>query len=287
MKKFWSFILVAFGLGWLLQGVGMLLGGVWYTVSLSACMFAPLFGVLISHGGLKTSVSGVKWKLRLKGRLRWWFAALWGPAAVTVAGGALFFLVLPGRFDTSLSYLSSEASASGLNLAGISLSPWTIAAVELLEAVTVAPFLNMFFAVGEETGWRGYMTPFLCEKLGHRWGLVVSGAVWGAWHWPLICLAGYNFGTGYFGAPVTGAAMMCVACAALGILLAFVYDKTQSIWAPALCHGAVNAVAGLGNLFLAPSVTSYILGPFPFGLIGGIPLFALGAWALAGKRKAK
>ena len=81
--------------------------------------------------------------------------------------------------------------------------------------------------------------------------------------------------------------MMCLACAALGTLLAFFYDKTQSIWAPALCHGAVNAVAGLGNLFLPIGTTSYILGPFSFGLIGGIPLFALGAWALFGKRKAE
>ena len=285
MKKFWIFILVAFGLGWMLQGIGMLLGGIWFQVAVSACMFAPLCGVLIANGSLKTSRSGVKWKLHLKGRLRWWFAALWGPTVVTVAGAALFFLVLPGRFDTSLSSLRLAAATSGLNLAGLSLSPWMIAAVSLLEGVTFAPFLNMFFAVGEETGWRGFMTPFLCGKLGHKWGLVVSGAIWGAWHWPLICLAGYNFGIGYFGAPFTGALMMCLACAALGTLLAFVYDKTQSIWAPALCHGAVNAVAGLGNLFLPIGTTSYILGPFSFGLIGGIPLFALGAWALFGKRK--
>jgi len=212
-------------------------------------------------------------------------SALWGPAAVTVAGAALFFLVLPGRFDTSLSELNLMAATTGTKLLGLSVTPGLLAVVTLLQAVTWGPFFNTLFAVGEETGWRGYMTPFLCEKLGHKWGLVVSGAIWGAWHWPLICLTGYNFGTGYFGAPFTGALMMCVACAALGTLLAFFYDKTQSIWAPALCHGAVNAVGGLGILFLPLGTTSFILGPSPFGLLAGIPLFALAAWVLFGKKK--
>lgn len=275
MKKFWIYILIAFGLSWILQGLGIFFGGIWFTVFLSLAMLAPLLATLIANGGLKTEKSGVVWKLNIKSKkLGWWFAALWGPVVIAIVGAILFFLIFPGRFDATLSALEVYSSPA-----------WLIVLSNLIQAITWAPFFNMLFAMGEECGWRGYMTPFLCEKLGRKKGLVVSGVIWGAWHWPVICLVGYNFGTGYFGFPITGVLMMCFGCVALGTLLTFLYEKTQSIWAPALCHGAFNACAGLGTLFLAESTTSMILGPTPLGLVAGIPMFALAAWVLFRKQK--
>lgn len=284
MKKFWRYIAVTFGLGWLLQGIGTLLGGLWFTVLVALCMFAPMLGVLAAEGSLKTARSGVRWKPRFRGRWGWWLAALWGPAAIAVLGAAVYYLVFPGRFDGGMTALTAQLEAAGS--AG-TLSPWVMVLLTFLEAVTFAPLVNMLFAVGEETGWRGYMTPFLCGRLGRKKGLVLSGLIWGAWHWPIICLAGYNFGTGYFGWPVTGALMMCAACAALGILLSFLYDRTESVWVPALAHGAFNAAASIGTVFLTPGVTSYILGPTPLGLVAGLPMFALALCAFSAPRREK
>jgi membrane protease YdiL (CAAX protease family) len=127
------------------------------------------------------------------------------------------------------------------------------------------------------------MTPYLTERLGRTKGLILAGCLWAIWHWPLILCGGYEYGTGYWGAPFTGMLLMCAATTALGILLSFLYDKSGSIWAPALAHGAVNAAAGIGILFLRADVTSLFPGPTPFGLVAGIPLFALAAWALLRK----
>ena len=38
--------------------------------------------------------------------------------------------------------------------------------ISAAQAFTIAPFINMLFALGEEVGWRGGMTPYLKEKFG-------------------------------------------------------------------------------------------------------------------------
>lgn len=277
MKKFWIYILVTFGFGWLMQGLAVLslsygLNALVYTGLLAICMFAPLFGTLAANGGLGQKAN-ICWRPSLKRNLRWWLAAWFGPAVLALLGTVAFYALCPGRFDPNLTALTDQLLAQGY-----SINPWALAAVSLAQSVTYAPFLNMIFGVGEEAGWRGWMTPFLENRMGKGKALVLSGIIWGVWHWPIILLAGYNFGTGYWGAPLTGALMMCVSCVALGILLSWVYEKTQSIWAPALAHGAFNAAAGMGTFCLAPGTTSMILGPTPLGLVAGIPLFALAAW---------
>lgn len=282
-KRFWIYILVVFGFGWLMQAAGMMLGGLWFTVCLSVCMFAPLLGVLISHGSLKTARTGIGWKAPLRGKVRWYLAAWFGPAALSILGAAVFFLLLPSRFDGRMSLLASQLEAVEAAGQSVPFTPALLAVITLLQSISYAPLFNMLFAVGEETGWRGYMTPYLTERFGRTKGLLLSGAIWGAWHWPVIALVGYNFGTGYPAYPLPGLLAMCLGCAALGILLSLLYDKTGSIWAPALAHGAVNAAAGIGALFLVPGNSSRLLGPTLFGLVAGIPLFALAAWVLLRK----
>ena len=280
-KRFLIYILVAFGGGWMLMALGMLLGGMWYQIVIAAAMFTPLLGVLLAHGGLSEEKTGVRWKPVVVGHGRWYLLAWFAPAAVSIVCAALYFLLFPSRFDGSMPVLQAQLDAAA-EAAGqeVPLAAPVLAVIQLLQAVSYAPFLNAVLAVGEETGWRGYMTPYLARRFGRRTGLVLAGCLWAVWHWPLILCAGYEYGTGYPGAPFTGMLLMCVATTALGILLSFLYEKAGSIWAPALAHGAINAAAGVGALFLRADTTSLFLGPTPFGLVAGIPLFALAAWVL-------
>ena len=285
MKKFWIYILITFGLGWLCQGLAMLSmsfdpTGLVYTGLLALCMFAPMVGAWVAGKGLKRERSGIRWKPVIKGRVRWWLAAWFGPVVLAILGSAVFYLLFPARFDGSMPLFSQAIEAQGLPI-----PPILLLAVSLVQILTYAPFINMFFALGEEAGWRGWMTPFLTERMSRNKALILSGVIWGAWHWPIIMLAGYNFGTGYWGAPFTGALMMCASCVALGILLSLLYEKTDSVWAPALCHGAFNTSASIGTFFLVPGTTSMILGPTPLGLIAGIPLFLLATLVLFKHKK--
>jgi len=53
-----------------------------------------------------------------------------------------------------------------------------------LFAITLAPPINMLFAVGEEAGWRGYMMPQLKERFG-----LLNGRLLGRRHLGRVALA--------------------------------------------------------------------------------------------------
>jgi len=284
-KRFWTYILIAFGGGWLLMALGILMAEkgspAVYQGLAALAMFAPMLGVLMAHGGLKKAKTGISWRPEIPGRGKYYILAWFAPAAITILGAALYFLLLPERFDRSMGFMAAQIPAG----TELPFPMPVLAVIQMFEAVTYAPFINMLLAVGEEAGWRGYLTPYLTKRLGRTRGLVLSGVIWAVWHWPLILCAGYEYGTGYPGAPYTGMALMCVLTTAMGILFSWLYDRADSIWAPALAHGAVNAAAGVGILFMSTEYTSLILGPTPAGLIAGIPLFALAVWALVRRQR--
>ena len=148
-----------------------------------------------------------------------------------------------------------------------------------LFAITLAPPINMLFAVGEEAGWRGYMMPQLKERFGLLNGRLLGGVIWGVWHWPIMLLTGYEYGTNYLGAPALGLVVWCVVCFALNTLLDWLYEKTGCIWVSAIAHGAFNAVAALFTVLTYPADAYYnVLGPTPIGLIGMLPMLAAAVW---------
>ena len=41
------------------------------------------------------------------------------------------------------------------------------------------------------------MMPHLKAQLGLLNGRLLGGVIWGVWHWPLMLLVGYEYGTNY------------------------------------------------------------------------------------------
>ncbi len=135
--------------------------------------------------------------------------------------------------------------------------------------MVVAPWINAAVAAGEEFGWRGYLLPKLVDLTGLRPALVISGIIWGCWHWPLILL-GYEYGFGYWSAPWSGLLLFCVFTTAVGTCLAWLTLREGSIWPAALGHGALNSVAGLPLLFVA-GTPNLLIGPATMGALALLP----------------
>ena len=274
MKKLSKYLLWAFGVAWVFQIIAGILyrkgNSMSYSVLLAVSMFAPLFAAVLSGAEIRS----IGWKPHIKGNIRWILVAWFAPVALGAAGAALYFLLVPNALDTTFAYIRTSLgveSLSQLESAGFSVQLY--ACIGAVSAMTYAPFVNMLFAVGEEAGWRGTMYPILKEHFGIVKGRLIGGAVWGVWHWPIMLLAGYEYGTTYWGAPVTGPLLFCVITIAMGILFDFLYEKTNCIWVPALCHGAINAFAGVPTLFLNPAYADkLLLGPLMIGVISGLPL---------------
>ncbi|MDE5768837.1 MAG: CPBP family intramembrane metalloprotease [Oscillospiraceae bacterium] len=273
-KQFKIYLAFAFGLAWILQIVGSMFANngnqSTFSVILMICMYMPFLGAVIA----RVPFRGMGWKPHLKGKIRYLFFALWMPALLSILGGGLFFAVFPDAFDsdfqTACSILEEQGALEQLEAQGITI-PMYLAVTAIL-AVTVAPFFNMFAALGEEVGWRGVLYPYLKERLGVNRGRIVGGAVWGAWHWPAMLLAGYEYGKEYIGAPVLGLLVFCVFGSVMGILVDYVYEKTQTIWAPSLLHGAINAFTIFGYLTKPEYTDKAILGPMYIGVISMMPL---------------
>ena len=283
-QGFGLYFLFAFGLAWLLQVYASLLlirdgNATAYQALLAVSMFCPLVSVLLVQKFWLHQPTGISWRPRLKGNGRYLLAAWFGPAMLTLLGAVLYFAVFPSRLDFSGSWLvaayGGEMDAQTLrNELGVSTLSYLLQ--NGLFAVILAPAINMFPALGEEVGWRGYMMPRLKERFGLLNGRLLGGVVWGVWHWPLMLLVGYEYGTNYLGAPVLGLVVWCVVCFALNTLLDLLYEKTGCIWVPAIAHGAFNAIAALPQVLITPADAYYnVLGPMPIGLISVLPMLAV------------
>lgn len=277
-KQLFVFLAVCFGAAWGMQALAAAAYGkgslAVYQLVVMLMMYVPFLAVLLSGGRLK----GMGWKPRLRGRLRFLAGAWLLPAVFAIIGAALYFALFPQTFDRTGAYLAAmagENAVASLEAQGLTLLTYQI--VTVIGAVTYAPVLNMFLALGEETGWRGYLYPWLKTRFGKTGGRLLGGVIWGIWHWPLMLLTGYEYGVEYPGWPVLGPLCFCVFTVSAGIFLDVLYEKTECIWIPSLAHGAINA-ATFALLFFNPAYGEYMLfGPVPNGLVSGLPLLLTAA----------
>lgn len=95
---------------------------------------------------------------------------------------------------------------------------------------------SMASALGEEIGWRGFLVPELYKNLGFTKTSLISGAIWGLWHIPILLFADYNSGT------PSWYALSCFIV--LVVSMSFIYTwfrmKSGSLWTAVILHGSHN-----------------------------------------------
>lgn len=272
-----KYLVWTFALAYIMQaGVGLLYkNGHTVTVQMvmAGMMFAPTLGVLLSGSKL----TGIGWKPQIRKNIKTILIAWFAPTILTSVGAALYFLIFPSHFDLSGSSLAASAGKEALEqleAQGISYSMYVLICV--ISCLTYAPLINAFVSLGEEIGWRGFLYPQLKARFGRKKGCLLGGVIWGAWHWPVIWLIGYEYGTEYMGFPVVGMLIFCIVAVSMGILCDWLYERSGSIWLPSICHGAINAAATVPLAVCIPGTGSArLLGPSPNGTIAVLPFLAV------------
>ncbi|GAB4497535.1 MAG: CPBP family intramembrane metalloprotease [Anaerolineales bacterium] len=239
----------------------------------AAAMWAPGIAAIITTLFIaKQPFSSLR--LNTLGPKRFYLWAWFLPIALIVLGGLFTLLFGIAKLDLNFTMMrTAMKSAAG----GGEVPVGMVILLQALLAVTLAPFFNILFTMGEELGWRGYLLPQLLP-LGQWKAVLVSGVIWGVWHAPVI-VQGHN----YPGYPVLGVFMMIIFCVLLGIIISWMYLNTKSPWVAALAHGSVNAIAGLPILFFEPGFNMAMGGTLaaPTAWIG-MALFI--AWLVWSKR---
>ena len=243
---------------------------------IGSMMFVPAIGVLITRLVTKEGFKNAMIKpVDFRHTFKYYLIAWFGPAALTIAGAAIYFLIFPSDFDPTMSAAmallqSSTASQGGAELPAdvMQLILW----VQIGVGIVLSPVLNCLTCFGEEWGWRGYLVPKVNERLSFVPTVLVTGVIWGLWHAPLTVI-GHNYGVGYPGWPFLGIFAMCIFCIAIGTLFSYLSLKAKSCLPAVIGHGAVNGFVGAAALFSLSGGNPFI-GPMPIGILGGIGFIA-------------
>lgn len=272
-KSILVFLAIAFGLAWILFLLPLVLGQGIALFAWSAAMWAPGLAAIIATRKVDNEPLNTLGLNRLGERRAYVWAWL-TPAVLAVAAGALTVLLGVGKLDLEFTMIRDAlAQQQG---AGPALPPMFVVLIQIASGLTIGPLFNTLFAMGEELGWRAYLLPKLLP-LGQLRAIVLSGVIWGVWHWPAI-LQGHN----YPQHPILGMFLMIGFCILIGAFFSWLYLRTRSPWAPALGHASLNAIAGLPLLFMTDVDLAF--GGTLTSVIGWIPIAALVGWLLWSKR---
>jgi membrane protease YdiL (CAAX protease family) len=116
-------------------------------------------------------------------------------------------------------------------------NPWAVALQSAALALTWGVVQGLPLTAGEEFGWNGFLLPNLAKLFDARRALLLIGALWALWHYPLI-LAGpfHGFGPLWY-------QLICFTL--LSINMAIVYGflrlRSGSTW-PSVVASATNGV---------------------------------------------
>ena len=130
-----------------------------------------------------------------------------------------------GAFDTA----RLVPFETRIGLPHSALTPFLVGA-----ALLVLSPLSMINTLGEELGWSGLLTPELAARTTFAKASLIRGAIWSAWHYPLVIVLLPRFRPGL---PVAyGLACMTVAVTAISFVYTWLRIDSGSVWPAALLH---------------------------------------------------
>jgi len=221
-------------------------------------MWAPGIAALLTQVIFTRSIAGLGWRL---GKPKYLLAGYLLPFAYVTVVYALVWLAGIGPLD-----VAGFAMTMGGQLPWTLPSPAQQAMAAVLYFATYGVLTTAWATLGEELGWRGLLVPELAKRFSFTATALISGAVWAAWHVPVMVLADYHNP----GAPL-GFGLVCFAVLVIGISFVFasLRLKSGSVWVTVLLHSSHNIAiqAIFTPLTGTTALTPYVIDEFGIGLV--------------------
>ncbi len=135
----------------------------------------------------------------------------------------------------------------------------------------------MVRALGEEIGWRGFLTPRVNIMSGFVLGTLLTGLAWSSWHLPALFAGDYSGG----GPRITEATCFVVMVVATSGTYAWLRMASDSLWPAVTLHAAHNLlVQSVFDPLVTPTGEITMTGEFGVALAAVIVVFSLPFWIL-------
>jgi membrane protease YdiL (CAAX protease family) len=252
-RKIALFLALTFGLSaltWIPQIQAESIDPLW----ILATMWCPGLAAILTRLITQRNLRGFAWK---PGKANWLAFAYILPVLYALPVYLTVWLGGLGTFD------------EGRWIVAPNLTPVTGLAL----IATAGLAASLLSATGEEVGWRGFLLPELLKVTSFQKGALFSGAIWAAWHTPLMIFTDYRgqgtpliFSTLCFAAMIVG----------LAVIMAWITVKSGSFWPAAMLHATHNLF--VQGVFDSATVTNdssaYWAGEFGAGLALSIAITA-------------
>ena len=209
-------------------------------------------------------------------RLRWdRFPLRYLPVALFLIPAELHAVMLPlmARFGAGLQWQDwLTPQPDGLYHTPASRGWGTLTTQGLVGHILVNALVGLalvsFLAFFEEIGWRAWLLPRLVDHMGARRAVVVTAVIWALWHVPFE-LSGVQHIDGI--SPTTLALALPLGTIIAGLVIGWLWLRTESIWLVTLAHGAFNAWGQYALKYVKDTGKPYtdlaVLGGGFFGLL--------------------
>jgi membrane protease YdiL (CAAX protease family) len=191
-------------------------------------MWGPGIAALLTCWLSGRSIDSLGWKW---GATRWQaLSYLWPLAVCTITYGFVYASGL-GGFPNPATVAALRKSLHWPDAA-----TWTVVSGWFVLFATTGFVRGLASALGEEIGWRGFLTPALHARFGFTRGALLTGAAWAVWHFPIIFFSNYDSATPWwFATPC-----FVVEVLSLAVIMAWFRIRSGSLWTGAIAHASVN-----------------------------------------------
>jgi len=204
-------------------------------------MWGPGIAALLSCWISGQSVGSLGWRW---GKSRWQALSYLWPLAVCCVVYAIVYAAGFGGFPNP-----ETVTALRKNLVWPAASPGTVVIGWFVLVATTGFVRSVATALGEEIGWRGFLSPILYERFGFTRGALLTGAIWAVWHFPIIFFSNYDSATPWWYA----SPCFVVEVLSLSVIMSWIRMRSGSLWTGAIAHASINL---FNQGFFAPLTAS-------------------------------
>ncbi|WP_051943804.1 MULTISPECIES: CPBP family intramembrane glutamic endopeptidase [Luteibacter] len=162
---------------------------------------------------------------------RFWLAGYFIPWVYAIPVYLLVWTFVAGGWG----WMSYVASQSGMYHIATHQALFS-ALFGIPSTLTFGVLSTVVWTLGEELGWRGFLSPRLADHMGVTGAGLVVGLVWAVWHYPILLGADYNAGT----PPLYAVSCFTVMVVAMGVSMAWLREVSGSVWPCVLLHASHN-----------------------------------------------